>query len=149
MRRRDAAAAAFSSICLAGCATSALDMAPERPDKPWVPTTTADGEIIAGAHQAPATADGYILPANPALAKVQAPPTVDAGKAYSLAELVDLAETNNPATRIAWNDARRAALAAGIADSAFLPKVTATAIGGVQAQNGSSSGLGPTSAIPR
>jgi outer membrane protein len=144
MRRRDTAAAVFSSIWLAGCATSALDMAPERPDRPWVPATTADGEIIAGAPQAPATADGYVLPANPALGKVPPPPDVDSGKAYSLAELVDLAERNNPATRIAWNDARRAALAAGIAESAFLPKVTATAIGGVQAQNGSSSGLGPT-----
>jgi outer membrane protein TolC len=140
MRRLNAAIAAVSSLWLAGCATSALDMAPERPDRPWVPTTTANGEIVAGAHQAPPTADGYVLPANPALASIPPPPAVDAAKRYSLPELVDVAETNNPATRIAWNDARRVALAAGIAESAFLPKITATAVGGVQSSNGSSSG---------
>ena len=140
MRRPNAAIAVLSSLWLAGCATSALDMAPTRPDRPWVPATTANGEIVAGAPPAPATADGYVLPANPALANVPPPPAVDAAKSYSLAELVDLAEANNPATRIAWNDARRVALAAGIAESAFLPKITATAVGGVQSSNGSSSG---------
>ena len=140
MRRRDGAIAVVSSLWLAGCATSALDMAPERPDRPWVPATTTKGEIIAGAHQAPPTADGYVLPPNPALGNVPPPPAVDAAKRYSLPELVDVAETNNPATRIAWNDARRVALAAGIAESAFLPKITATAVGGVQSSNGSSSG---------
>jgi outer membrane protein len=142
MRRLSAATAVVSSLWLAGCATSALDMAPERPDRPWVPTTTANGEIVAGAHQAPATADGYVLPANPALASVPSPPAVEATKSYALPELVDLAETNNPATRIAWNDARRVALAAGIAESAFLPKITATAIGGFQSNSGTSSTSG-------
>jgi len=47
MRRREAAAA-LSLVWLAGCAASALDMAPERPDRPWVPATTESGEIIAG-----------------------------------------------------------------------------------------------------
>jgi outer membrane protein len=79
MRRREAAiAAVLSAVWLAGCATSALDMAPERPDRPWVPATTETGEIIAGEHQAPPTAAGYVLPANPALGKVPVPPSVDA-----------------------------------------------------------------------
>lgn len=142
MRRRDAAITVVSSLWLAGCATSALDMAPERADRPWVPATTADGEIIAGAHQAPATAEGYVLPANPALASVPPPPAVDAARRYSLSDLIDLAETNNPATRIAWNDAQRAALAAGVAESAFLPTITATAVGGVQSRSGTSSTSG-------
>jgi outer membrane protein len=137
MRRRDGAiAAALTSVWLAGCATSALHMAPERPDRPWVPATTETGEIIAGAHPAPPTAEGYVLPANPALGKISSPPSVDAARRYSLSELIDLAESNNPATRIAWNDARRAALAAGIAESAFLPNITASAIGGYQGSNG-------------
>ena len=137
MRRRDGAiAAVLSSVWLAGCATSALDMAPDRPDRPWVPTTTETGEIIAGSRPAPPTADGYVLPANPALGNVPSPPSVDAAKRYALSELIDLAESNNPATRIAWNDARRAALAAGIAESAFLPNLTASAIGGYQGSSG-------------
>src|SRR3984957_13470589 len=103
-RRKGTIAAALSSAWLAGCATSALDMAPERPDRPWVPATTETGEIIAGKHQAPPTAEGYVLPANPALGKVPEPPRVDAVRRFSLSELIDLAESSNPATRIAWND---------------------------------------------
>jgi outer membrane protein len=137
MRRREGAiAAVLSSVWLAGCATSALDMAPERPDRPWVPATTETGDIIAGEHQVPPTEEGYVLPANPALGSVPMPPSVDAVRRYSLSELIDLAESSNPATRIAWNDARRAALAAGIAESTFLPTITASAIGGYQGNNG-------------
>jgi outer membrane protein len=140
--RKVAIAAVLSSVWLAGCATSALDMAPELPDQPWVPATTESGEIIAGAHQAPPTADGYVLPANPALGNIPPPPSVDVARIYTLPELIDLAESSNPATRIAWNDARRAALAAGIAESAFLPDITVGAIGGYQGSSSHQTALG-------
>jgi outer membrane protein len=143
MRRREATiAAVLSTAWLAGCATSALDMAPERPDRPWVPATTETGETIAGEHQASPTAEGYVLPANPALGRVPLPPSVETARRYSLSELIDLAESNNPATRIAWNDARRAALTAGVAESAFLPNITASAISGYQGSNGHETALG-------
>ena len=143
MRRHKATVAAILSLLwLAGCATSALDMAPERPDRPWEPATTKSGEIIAGEPQRPPTAEGYALPPNPALGQIQSPPGVDAVKIYSLSDLIDLAESSNPTTRIAWNDARRAALAAGIAESAFLPNITASAIGGYQASSGRQTTLG-------
>jgi outer membrane protein TolC len=143
MRRREGMiAAVLSALWLTGCATSALNMAPDRPDRPWVPATTASGEIIAGAPQTSGTASGYVLPGNPDLGSVPPPPSVDAVKTYSLPELIDLAESSNPTTRIAWNDARRAALAAGIAESAFLPKITANVIGGFQGSNGRASALG-------
>jgi outer membrane protein TolC len=51
---------------------------------------------------------------------------------YSLSELIDIAESNNPVTRNAWNDARNAALAAGIAQSTFLPMVSAGIVEGYQ-----------------
>jgi len=122
------------SILLAGCATSAIHMAPDRPDAPWVPATRVDGEIIAGA-RAPsdgAGAAGYVLPANRALGSVPTPPDIDPDHAYSLAELIDLAQSNNSLTRTAWNNAREVALAAGIARSAYLPKLTASVVGGRQ-----------------
>ena len=54
------------------------------------------------------------LPASPALASVSPPAALEAAHAYTLPELIDLAESANPLTRIAWNDARNAALAVGL-----------------------------------
>ena len=126
---------AMLPAALTGCATSAIDMAPDRPDRPWVPATTADGEIIPGAKAPPGGGIGatdYTLPDNPALGTVPAAPDTEPTHAYSLAELIDLAESNNLMTRTAWNTAREAALAAGIARSAYLPNLTASAVGGHQ-----------------
>src|SRR5262245_19214912 len=114
---------------LAGCATSAVEMAPERADRPWRPQTTSDGEIIPGREAATTQDNGYVLPSNRTLSGLPAPFETEAGKVYSLPELIDLAESSNPITRIAWNDARRAALAAGIARSTYLPYLAANAAG--------------------
>ena len=46
---------------------------------------------------------------------------LDPAHTYSLAELIDLAERNNPATRIAWERARQRAEELGIARSAYYP----------------------------
>jgi len=121
-----------------GCATSSLDMAPPSPDRPWQPETTAAGEIVPGPPKgaAAAAAAGHVLPANTALATVAPAPELDAAHAYTLPELIDLAESTNPLTRIAWNDARNAALAAGIAKSSYLPHISASALGGYQSGHG-------------
>ncbi len=95
--------------------------------------TTSSGEIVPGAaSQAAPTPPDYTLPANRALAAVSPPATLDPTHAYALPELIDLAESTNPLTRIAWNDARNAALAAGIAKSSYLPYISAAAMGGYQ-----------------
>ncbi|WP_104655777.1 TolC family protein [Ralstonia insidiosa] len=138
--------AVFLSLAVtvtAGCATSALDMAPDRPDRPWQPRTTDTGEIIPGAPSLPTSPNegrgGYILPANTAAAVVPPAATFDPAHAYALPELIDVAESNNPLTRVAWNDARNAALVAGMAKSAYLPYLSATAMAGYQTGHGSSS----------
>jgi outer membrane protein len=46
---------------------------------------------------------------------------LDAAHIYSLAELIDLAERNNPRTRIAWERARQRADELGIAKSSYYP----------------------------
>jgi outer membrane protein len=112
-----------------GCATSAIEMAPERADRPWHPQTTVDGEIVPGRAGTTAPGDGYVLPSNKVLSTVPPPFESESGKAYSLPELIDIAESINPITRIAWNDARRAALAAGIVRSTYLPSIAVTAAG--------------------
>jgi len=152
MCRRDGVtlipAVLIAILGVGGCATSALKLAPEQPDKPWVPLTTANAEIVPGRSQTPSTAAGYVLPSNPALADIGPSGAVDVAKTYSLPDLINLAQSNNPSTRIAWNDARRAALAAGIAESAFLPSITIGAIGGYQSGGGYQSlGTKPLPAI--
>jgi outer membrane protein TolC len=52
----------------------------------------------------------------------------DPAKSYSLAELVDLAETHNPETRLAWDRARAQAAALGIARSELYPTLAAAAL---------------------
>jgi outer membrane protein len=133
------------ALPLTGCATAAIDMAPDRPDRPWTPATGADGEIVAGEHaraDQPKSGD-YVLPSNRALAALPPPlPGLGRPHVYSLAELIDIAESNSPATRNAWHDARTAALAAGIAESALLPLVTAGAVDGYQTFHSQNSALG-------
>jgi outer membrane protein len=64
------------------------------------------------------------------------PPTVplELGKNYSLAELIDLAESHNPETRVAWESARAQAASVGIAHSELFPMLSAVALAGIDRQ---------------
>jgi outer membrane protein len=53
--------------------------------------------------------------------------TLDPAHAYSLAELVDIAEHNNPRTRVVWERAKQKAEQLGIAKSAYYPVLTGIA----------------------
>jgi len=55
---------------------------------------------------------------------------IDPKKSYSLEELIDLAETNNPQTRIAWESAKQAAERLGMARSEYYPHLAALALAG-------------------
>src|ERR1700756_1848240 len=57
--------------------------------------------------------------------------TPDPSRTYSLPELIDLAETHNPQTRVAWERARAQAAALGIARSELYPTLAAIAVSGV------------------
>ena len=52
----------------------------------------------------------------------------DPTHSYSLAELIDLAETHNPETRVAWERARAQAAALGIARSELYPTLAVVAL---------------------
>ena len=54
---------------------------------------------------------------------------IDGQHVYTLGELIDLAESNNPTTRSAWNQARANAAAVGIAKSDLYPTVVAAVTG--------------------
>src|SRR6266404_209672 len=53
---------------------------------------------------------------------------IDTAKTYSLAELIDLAQANNPETRFAWERARAQAAALGVARSELYPTLAAAAL---------------------
>jgi outer membrane protein len=61
-------------------------------------------------------------------AKQRQPIPLEPDKAYTLAELVDLAEQHNPETRVAWEEAKSKAADLGVARSALYPTLTAVAL---------------------
>lgn len=132
MRRPHSVPLALSiALAAAGCATSSLDLAPASPATPFVPA-----DAVA---PVPMTEADFGLPARPVLAVVQPPPDIDPTRIYALPDLIDLAQTTNPATRVAWEQARQAALAVGIVKASYLPVVTATVLGGIQRMSASQS----------
>ena len=56
--------------------------------------------------------------------------SINPRKVYNLAELIDIAERNNPETRVAWERARQAAAAVGLSESAYYPFLVASAAAG-------------------
>ncbi len=66
----------------------------------------------------------------------QAPPrlspalNLDPAKTYTLPELVNIAEQNNPLTRVAWENAKGRAADLGIAQSTLYPTLAAAALAG-------------------
>ena len=53
---------------------------------------------------------------------------------YNLVELIDIAERVNPETRVAWEAARKAAIAVGLVESEYFPVLTLSALGGYQSE---------------
>src|SRR6266404_1116720 len=56
--------------------------------------------------------------------------SINPRKIYGLAELIDIAERNNPDTRVAWERARQAAAGVGLSESAYYPFLVASAAAG-------------------
>jgi outer membrane protein TolC len=56
--------------------------------------------------------------------------SINPRRIYGLAELIDIAERNNPETRVAWERARQAAAAVGLSESAYYPFLVASAAAG-------------------
>ncbi|WP_154667030.1 TolC family protein [Chania multitudinisentens] len=107
---------------LTGCATDQLDLAPASPSSPWAPN--ASPTMNSGGN--------FSVPANPLVAELSPPPAMDIEHVYQLPELIDIAQMQNQDTRIAWQQARQAALAVGMVESTFLPMISASVIGGYQ-----------------
>jgi outer membrane protein TolC len=127
---------------LAGCATASLDLAAEQPDRPWQPTTTASGELVPGKPSATANTASRLTTGRQPIRRWRR----SHRQRRSIRRILHTARADRhgrigePITRVAWNDARNAALAAGIAKSSYLPQISASALGGYQNGHGSVSG---------
>src|SRR5258705_7341936 len=55
---------------------------------------------------------------------------IESDRVYSLPELIDLAESHNPETRVGWENARAQAAALGVARSELYPALSAVALSG-------------------
>ncbi len=114
-------------LLLGGC-NDTRDLAPPSPDRPWQVADPSPG----GTPDAPAAPRAFVVPHDAALPWRTEAPDIDPAHRYSLVELIDVAERRNTATRIAWEQARQAAIGVGIARAAYLPSLTATALVGYQ-----------------
>lgn len=141
--RRTPLAVLALSVLLAACANTS-DYAPPSSMRDW-PVPPVDPAWRALAERGPAVAAPAAEPAQTADGAPAATPspsvtqdhlgrivTADPTQVYDLPALIDLAQRNNPATRLAWNQARQAANAIGMADATFLPMITAYVVGGYQ-----------------
>jgi outer membrane protein TolC len=120
-------------IPLIGCAlVGACDitrnnLAPTSPDTPWQYQPPAQGPAT------PTPSDDvhpqFTVPQNTSI-QLPSPEVTDPSHVYSLVELIDIAQRRNPATRVAWERAKQAAIGVGMARTAYLPVITGAAIVG-------------------
>jgi outer membrane protein TolC len=102
---------------LAISVAQARNDAPPSSDKAWLPPKLSDYENQLAGQRFHQAETGSRVSINPR-------------KTYNLAELIDIAERNNPETRVAWERARLAAAAVGLSESAYYPYLAASAAAG-------------------
>lgn len=124
---------------LMGCQSPGA-LAPHSPLQPWTPeelppTVPLKLSSVAEPEGAPVRLSASTSFAVPTVAEagvLALGPEVQQDQAYSLPELIDLAQRHSPLTRAAWEQARQAASAVGMAEALFLPMISAIAVGGTQ-----------------
>jgi outer membrane protein len=119
-----------AALALAAC-NDTRDLAPASPSMPW--HTEVQATEPAAPDAVPVRV--FALPRQEALPyPAQNPAEIDPAHPYTLPELIDLAQTRNQGTRVAWEQARQAAIAVGISQSTLLPELTIDALGGYSHQ---------------
>jgi outer membrane protein len=111
------------------------------------PTTTVTSDRVTDLPlpDSPSSKQTFVLPPNREAGVIPKPRTeLATDHEYTLTELIDIAERENPETRVAWQRARNAAISAGVAASTYLPVITANVLGAYQGSAGSNGGSGLT-----
>jgi len=110
-----------------------------------VTTGTPDRVTDLSLPDSPSPQQSFVLPLNREAGVIpEAHTDLSTDHEYTLTELIDIAERENPETRVAWQRARNAAIGAGVAASTYLPVITANVLGAYQRVDGSNSASGFT-----
>jgi len=113
-------AAAAMSLAIGFSVTSiAKEPTPPSAQQPWSPPKLSDYERELARRAAKEKREGEHT-------------SIDPRHVYSLPELIDLAQRNNPETRVAWERARQAAAAVGLTESLYFPYLVASAGAGFE-----------------
>jgi len=104
-------------LLLAIAVANARNDPPPSADRTWLPPNLSNYESELAAQRFKNSEGASRVSINPR-------------KVYNLAELIDIAERNNPETRVAWERARQAAAAVGLSESAYYPYLAASAAAG-------------------
>ncbi|MBA4118747.1 MAG: TolC family protein [Candidatus Puniceispirillum sp.] len=108
-------------VGMSGCMSDTRTLAPMAPDQPWRQEEKVESQKT-----------GFALPREAAAPAPHPHNPIDPKRRYTLPELIDLAQKNNPDTRIAWETSKQAAAAVGLAQSAYLPELSAQVLGGFE-----------------
>jgi len=111
--------AEFVAFSLIGTAAFGKDAVAPSPEKPWSPQGLDKYQRELAQESSREKMEAAKAP-------------IDPRKVYDLPELIDLAERNNPDTRIAWERARQAAAAVGLGESFYYPYLMASAGAGYE-----------------
>lgn len=134
--RAIAPATLATTLLLGACASPSN--APKSASEPWAPpqVDAAWRELAMKGPAAVASQNATTATSSDASSnnnsQLPAAATPDFDRVYDLPALIDLAQRSNPATRLAWNQARQAASAVGITDATFLPRLSAYVVGGYE-----------------
>ena len=104
-------------LFLAVAVANARNDPPPSSERPWAPANLSNYERDLAGYRGKEAQGSSRVSINPR-------------KIYNLAELIDIAERNNPDTRVAWERARQAAAAVGLSESAYYPFLVASAAAG-------------------
>lgn len=125
--------AALTLGALTGCTTPADLRLPETPAQAWQADSSAwDLPAQSSTAHTAGESQVFTIPAVPALQTFKPSAIYPSDTALTLPQLIDIAQRENPSTRLAWNRAREAALSIGLTDALFLPSLTASVITGEQ-----------------
>lgn len=127
-------AAVAAALVLIACRSPFDDRGPPSPETPFEDPALRPIEQTLREMQTHAPSDDATSDAADPSSLPQAPaaPKIDPEHAYTLAELIDIGERNNPNTRAVWERARKAALAVGLVEGAYQPMLAASVTAGYE-----------------